>query len=437
MDSLPPRSIWMFLLLVIIVMLRFSQSALSAISEAKLSRLCDEGSKKAEKALKMLDKFTRYDNSLKLLSVFFEILTTVFIADIAISAIAQKGLTSYSILILLLVVLSVAFIIQFFGVFLPQKIASKNAQSILFSLMWIIKLSYVVAMPFERILSALSSLILKPFGYSLVSDEEDDDVTEEEIRFMVDVGSESGAIEEDEKEMIHNIFELNDTPVKDVMTHRTDVEFLWKDEDISKWEETISETNHSVYPVCGETVDDILGFVKTTHFYKLLRTSQNPQDDIQTIIKSPYLVPESIKADDLFRQMQLKKNHFAIVLDEYGGLAGIITMSDLLEEIVGDLDSDSESEEEQDIVKLDENTWRILGLTDIDTVSDALQIDLPIEEYKTFAGLILGELGAIPEDGSTAELEIYGLQIKITKIFEHRIDEAIVCKIDPAAEEDE
>ena len=124
-------------------------------------------------------------------------------------------------------------------------------------------------------------------------------------------------------------------------------------------------------------------------------------------------------------------------MDEYGGLAGIITMSDLLEEIVGDLDSDSESEEEQDIVKLDENTWRILGLTDIDTVSDALQIDLPIEEYKTFAGLILGELGAIPEDGSTAELEIYGLQIKITKIFEHRIDEAIVWKIAPAAEEDE
>ena len=167
-----------------------------------------------------------------------------------------------------------------------------------------------------------------------------------------------------------------------------------------------------------------------------MRNSGQADKDISSIIRSPYLVPESIKADDLFRQMQRQKNHFAIVLDEYGGLAGIITMSDLLEEIVGDLDNDSESEDEEEIIKLDSNTWKILGSTDIDTVSKTLEIDLPIEEYNTFAGMILGELGTIPEDGSTTEVEAYGLQIKVTKISEHRIDEAIVCKTEQPTEEE-
>ena len=117
------------------------------------------------------------------------------------------------------------------------------------------------------------------------------------------------------------------------------------------------------------------------------------------------------------------------MLDEYGGLAGIITISDLLEEIVGDLDNDSEDDEEADIVQLDANTWRIKGSVDIELVSETLGVDLPIEDYNTFAGMILAELGAVPDDGATAELEIYGLQIKVTKVKEHRIEEAIVCKI--------
>ena len=435
MDSFPSRLSITLVLVFIVFILRLAQTAFDSISEARLNRLADDGHKKAQLVLKKIDKASRICNCFRMLIVLVELIYASIITVATYEIVIQSQLQSYIMPLIIAAILVSAFIVHLFGIYVPRKIASKKSEQIVFSFLWLINLTHILCTPFERVLSGLTSLILMPFGLKNTETDEDE-VTEEEIRFMVDVGSESGAIDPDEKEMIHNIFELDDTPVKDVMTHRTDVIFLWKDDDISVWEETIAQTNHSIYPVCGETVDDILGFLKTTDFYKLLRSEGQAEKDISSIIRNPYLVPESIKADDLFRQMQRQKNHFAIVLDEYGGLAGIITMSDLLEEIVGDLDNDSESEDEEEIIKLDSNTWKILGSTEIDIVSKTLDIDLPIEEYNTFAGMILGELGTIPEDGSTAEVEAYGLQIKVTKISEHRIDEAIVCKTEQPQEEE-
>ena len=435
MDSIPVRTITSVLLILVVMVVRFAQVSVEMVSEARLNRMAEDGSKKAKVALKRMEKESRIYNCLKIISVFAEFCCAAIITVMLKDIIIEKNLYEYMYLILLGGMLALAIVFQIFCVYFPRIIASKNSEKIMFSLMWLINLSYYIITPIERALYFIASLLLMPFGVKR-NPEDDEDVTEEEIRFMVDMGSESGAIDPDEKEMIHNIFELDDTPVKDVMTHRTDVEFLWKEE-IDDWEKTISETNHSVYPICGETVDDILGIIKTTDFYKLLRNNEDGNPDVSSIIKSPYLVPETIKADDLFRKMQLKKNHFAIVLDEYGGLAGIITMSDLLEEIVGNLDSDTESVEEIEITQIDSNTWKILGSTEIEIVAQTLDIDLPIEEYKTFAGLVIGELGAIPDDGTTAELEAYGLKIKVTKIFEHRIEEVLVCKIDEPTQNDD
>lgn len=426
MDSIPARSIWIVVFIVVTVLLKFALAAIDDVSEARISKLAEEGNKKAVKALLLIDKSSRVSNSLRMLTVLLELMMAGFAAQTIAGSVKQE-LSGVMIPVGIAVL---AVLIWLLGIILPQRAASDRAEKIMFSLLPLISLSYYVCMPFERLLSALVFAVLKPFGVDSAEDG-DDDVTEEEIRFMVDVGSESGAIEQDEKEMIHNIFELNDTPVKDVMTHRTDVVFLWKEDDISVWEETVSETNHSVYPVCGETVDDIIGVIKAANLYKLLRNNDKGENDsLESIVKSPFLVPESIKADELFRQMQKNKNHFSIVLDEYGGLAGIITMSDLLEEIVGDLDNDTESEEEEEIIQLDSNTWKIRGATDIELAAETLGIDLPIEDYNTFAGMVLSELGAVPDDGATAETEAYGLQIKVTRVVEHRIDEVIVCKVE-------
>ena len=433
MDSLPPRSIWIIVFIVMTVLLKLALAAIDEVSEARLTKLCEQGNKKAKKALLLLEKTSRVSNSLRMITVLFELLAAGLLTELITDLYTVEN--RFIALILGIVILTL--IIQLLGIIFAQRVVSPRAEKIMFSLMWLINLTYIVLLPFERTMSAIVNLILKPFGVA-TQDEDEDDVTEEEIRFMVDMGSESGAIEEDEKEMIHNIFELNDTPVRDIMTHRTDVVFLWREDDISVWEETVSQTNHSIYPVCGETVDDIIGVIKSATLYKYLRNSDNEENpDITAIIKNPFLVPESIKADELFRQMQRNRTHFAIVLDEYGGLAGIISMSDLLEEIVGDLDNDSDAEEEKEITQLDSNTWKILGQTDIELVSDTLGIDLPTEDYKTLAGMILSELGAIPDDGTTAEVEAFGLQMKITRIIEHRIDEVIVCKIEPSGNDDE
>lgn len=437
MDSFPSRLLLNVILILIIALLRLAQVSVDSVSEARLNKLADSGDKKAKKALKVFDKSSRVYNCFRILIVLFELITAgVNAIWVYTTTIGNNTLLEYQLFVIIGFVLLLECILVFFGISLPQKIAMSNPEKIIFSSLGLINLVYYIALPFERLFSVLSSLILRLFGITNSGDDEEE-VTEEDIRFMVDVGSESGAIDPDEKEMIHNIFELDDTPVGDIMTHRTEVVFLWNDENIDVWENTINSTNHSIYPVCGETVDDIIGIIKATDFYKFLRNCDNSESSgLHDIIKNAYLVPESIKADDLFRQMQLSRNHFAIVLDEYGGLGGIITMSDLLEEIVGDLDNDTESYEE-DIIQLDSNTWKILGSTEIESVSKELDIDLPIEEFNTFAGMILSELGEIPDDGTTAEVEAYGLQIKVTSISEHRIEETIVCKTEQEQTEDE
>lgn len=423
-DSVPTHSVRIAAVMILTVLLKFALAAVDDVSEAKLSKLSGEGNKKAADALRLIEKAGRVSNSLRMVTVFTEMLTAAMAVQLIFDVLGNGGGW-----VLPVVLAALSLVIWIAGIIVPQRLASDRAEKMMFSLMWLINIMYYVCFPFERALSAVVNVLLKPLGVETEEDS-DDDITEEEIRYMVDAGSESGAIEQDEKEMIHNIFELNDTPVKDIMTHRTDVIFLWKEESVGEWEKTVSENEHTIYPVCGETVDDIVGTVKAADFYRYLRNNENNAGGgIDGIIMNAFLVPESIKADELFRQMQQNKSHFAVVLDEYGGLAGIITISDLLEEIVGDLDNDSEDDEEADIVQLDANTWRIKGSVDIELVSETLGVDLPIEDYNTFAGMILAELGAVPDDGATAELEIYGLQIKVTKVKEHRIEEAIVCKI--------
>ncbi|MEG2669282.1 MAG: hemolysin family protein, partial [Oscillospiraceae bacterium] len=234
--------------------------------------------------------------------------------------------------------------------------------------------------------------------------------------------------------MIHNIFELDDKPVEDIMTHRTDIDILWLNDNIEKWTEFINETNHTRYPVCGNSIDDIVGVLNSRDFYKMLLCDKEP--DLIGILRQPYFIPESIKADDLFSQMQNENTHFAIVLDEYGGFMGIVTQEDLLEEIVGELYSEyDEPEDMEEIVEIGEGAWKIQGSTELEAVSEALDIDICSDEYNTFAGMILDELGTIPEDGAVIELKVKNMEIKVTKIEEHRIEEAVVHLLEKPEDE--
>lgn len=419
MDPVPYRLFISALLIIVMMLLRYMQITADSATEARMQQIPDKKALYDSKIEWLCKSKRRIHLTFQLLNFVATAFTVinVWLCTECFSALFAK----------FLIMLLYLFLILIFGIYVPTSMAKSSPDKRALKYYPLYRALTVLFAPVIAFSSNICSLILKSFR---IYDEENDEVTENDILMMVDIGSSSGAIDPDEKEMIANIFEFDDTPARDIMTHRTDVDFLWLEDDRDIWKEQIATTNHTIYPICTDSVDDIAGIISSRDFYKMLCGSDF---DITKIIRTPLFVPESIKADDLFRRMQSNKSHFAVVLDEYGGLGGIITISDLLEEIVGNF-SDDDNVSESDITQIGTNTWQILGGCEIEAVSELLDIELPVEEYNTFGGMILGELGAIPDDGSTPTLEAYGLSIKVLSIVDHRIEKTIVAKIDPCDE---
>ena len=443
MDAVPPRQVlWVVLAAAIVLAVLTTcihQSAI-VIGDAKLKKLAEEGNKKAKRLEGLLDGHsTDFAGAMQFAGTLIMIVCGICslllfewpLTNMLILNGISKALAFVIAFIIIVLITALAYLV--FGVFVPKGYAGKHAEGIALATARISVFLTYLCMPFVALPQMISKVILRILGVR--PGENDEDVTEEEIRMMVDIGSESGVIDDDEKEMIHNIFELDDKPVEDIMTHRTDAVILWINDGADKWEEVINETNHTRYPVCGNAIDDIVGVVNSRDFYKFLLKDRD--GDLHDILRKPYFVPESLKADEMFSQMQDKNAHFAIVLDEYGGFRGIVTQEDLIEEIVGELYSEYEKpEDDLDIIKMSDDTWLIYGSADIEDVSKELDIEIPDDEYNTFAGLLLDELGTVPEDGETPELTIGRMMVNITKVSDHRIEEAVV-KLMPQPGDDE
>ena len=311
-----------------------------------------------------------------------------------------------------------------FGELVPKRVAMKKAEKLALGIAPLVTAMSKIFAPVVWLLTASTNGVLRLMGID--PNAEDEEVSEEEIRLMVDEGGQKGVIDVEEQEMINNVFEFDDLTADEFATHRTDISLLWLDETMDEWANTIHESRHSKYPVCDETVDKVVGVLDVKDFFRFMN---EPKEEIlKRAIKPAYFVPESIHADVLFRQMKKTHNFFAVVLDEYGGMTGIVTMNDLLEQIVGDLDEEPTPEEEMpDIEKIDSRTWKILGEADLEEVAETLNINLPIEEYDTFGGYIFGNYGTIPDDGSVFEINLPPLQVKVTEIKDHRIKKALVC----------
>ena len=419
LDPVPYRLLISALLLVLMLILRYLQIAADSATETRMQQIPDKESKYDSKIEWICKKKKDIHSTFQ----FINLVVTTLIVMTAWSF-AESFSSYWARFITMLIFVALMLVL---GIYIPTRIAKNSPEKPAVKSYGFYRVLVLLLFPVTAFFNGVSNLALKLLGVTLNTE---DAVTEEDILMMIDIGSTNGAIDPEEKEMIANIFEFGDTPARDIMTHRTDVDFLWIEDNVDEWGKEISESNHSVYPVCDESVDNIIGIVASKDFYKMMSSGST---DVRKIMRAPYFVPESIKADDLFRHMQKNKSHFAVVLDEYGGLGGIITISDLLEEIVGDFSDDDEIIED-DIIALEDNTWQILGSCDIDTVADELDVELPIEEYNTFGGMILGELGAIPDDGETPSLEAYGLSIKVLKIEDHRIEKATVAKIEPEPE---
>ena len=305
---------------------------------------------------------------------------------------------------------------------MPKRIAIKNYEKIAYGTVGVIRVIAIITSPFVKLLTASTNLISKIFG---VSPEDEETVTEEEIRMMVDVGEEKGTIEEEEKELINNVFEFNDKVVSEVMIHRTEIFAVDIKSNVSDILEEIDEFKYSRIPVYEETIDDIKGILYTKDIIKFLKKQKDGK--VKNIMRDAYFVSENKPIDDLFRDLQKNKKQIAIVVDEYGGTAGIITMEDIIEELVGNI-YDEYDDVELDYEKIDDNTFLINGNVSIYDLKKILEVEIPDGEYDTLSGYLIEEMGRIPLDDEKPIIETPKVTYKIEEYEDKRIIKVKACK---------
>lgn len=428
--------IWQLLLQIILIALNavFACAEIAVISfnDAKLEKLAEQGDKRAVRLSKLTSQPARFLATIQVAITLAGFLGSAFAADNfsdllteSLSGlglpIAKSTLNTISVIIITIIL---SYFTLIFGELVPKRIAMKKAESMALGISGTVSFISKLFAPIVWLLTVSTNALLRLFGIDPNS--EDDEVTEEEIRMMVDVGREKGVIDEEEKEIIQNVFEFDDTTAGEIATHRTDIALLWTDETMEQWAETIHDARHSRYPVCDESVDNVVGVLNAKDYFRL--DDKSRENVMANAVKPAYFVPEGVKADILFRRMKQRKSQFAVVLDEHGGMNGIITINDLVEQLVGELDDvEDDDKTVQEIVKTDSGTWKILGSAGLEDVARALDVTLPVDEYETFGGFVFGYLGTIPADGSRLEIDACGLHIKVLEIREHRMERALVC----------
>lgn len=421
-----------FILLFVNAIFASAEIAVISMNDNRIAKMMLEGDKRAIRLSKLTEQPSQFLSIIQIAITLAALLGGAFAAENFASRITNFLISlgvniPYSVLNSLSVVLItvlLAYITLVMGELVPKRVAMKNAERLALSLSGLLYSISKLFAPLVWLLTASTNGILRLLGID--PDAADDEVTEEDIRMMVDVGSEKGSINESEKEMIQNVFEFDNKTAEEVMTHRTEAVILWLDETEEEWDKKIIESRHSRYPVCDGSADNVIGVLHVKEYYTI--EDKRREDIMKKAVKPAYYVPETVRTDVLFQNMKKSRNHFAVVFDEYGGMSGIITMNDLLEQIVGDIDDDYLTPEEEEIKQIDNNTWRIKGSAYLDHVSKEVGVSLPDEDFDTFGGLVFGILGIIPEDGSTLELEEYGLKIIVTEIKGRRLETATVYK---------
>ncbi len=412
-----------------------AEIAVISMNDNKLAKLTASGDKKAMRLSKLTEQPSQFLSIIQVGITLAGFFGSAFAADNfsekLVSFLLSLGLNLPVSTLNTISVISITLVLSYFtlvfGELVPKRIAMKNAESLALAMSGLLYFISKVFAPIVWFLTLSTNAILRIIGIDPNSD--DDDVTEEDIRMMVDVGSEKGSININEKEMIQNVFEFDNKTAEEVMTHRTEVVILWLDENDDEWENKINANRHSRYPICDDIADNIVGILNTKDYFRLKEKSR--ENIMKEAVNNAYYVPETVRTDILFQNMKKSRNHFAVVFDEYGGMSGVITMNDLLEQIVGNLDDDYSNPQKPPLIQsIDLNTWEIKGAAPLDIVSKQIGIMLPDDDFDTFGGLVFGLLGTIPEDGSTLELEQYGLKIKITQIKGRRLETALVYLCD-------
>ena len=440
-SSILPKLLVLIVLILVNAFFAAAEIAVISLSETKLKKQAEEGDKKAKKLLALTQAPDHFLSAIQIAITLAGFLSSAFAADSfsdpLVNWLVARGVTQIPAGTLnAITVIVITIILSYFslvlGELVPKRIAMKKTEAVARMTVGTVCTVATVCRPVIWFLSKSTNGVLRLLHIDPKADEEE--VSEDEIRMMVDLGEERGTIETAEKELIENIFEFNNSTAEDVMIHRTDMVMIWAGDTPEEILNTIRQSGLSRFPVYEEDADDIVGILSTRVY--LLNTQQAHPKPLRELLYPAYFVPESVRTDVLFRDMQSKKVHLAIVVDEYGGTSGLVTMEDLLEEIVGNIYDEFDPQEEADLVQLDDNLWQVSGSCDLEQLSQALGVTFPKdEEFDTLGGLVFAQLSVIPSDGEQLELDAYGLHIKVLNFTDRRVELAQVSKLPDQEEE--
>ena len=423
------------LILVILILLNAfftaSEIAFITLNDAKIDIQAKEGNKKAKQIQKMLKTPSKFLATIQIGITLAGFLSSAFasetfaekLAPILYQVMPFIDLGIWKSISIIIITIILSFFTLVFGELVPKRLAMKNYEKIAFASIGVIRTISIITAPFVKFLTIVTNAISKLFG---VGENDEETVTEEEIKMMVTQGEESGNIKEEEKELINNVFEFNDITVSEVMRHRKDIFAV--DINISS-EELISELSKEEYrysriPVYDETIDEIKGVL---YVKDVLKNINKKTFKVKNVMKEAYFVSQNRLINEVFRELQKNKIQIAIILDEYGGTAGLVTMEDILEELVGDI-YDEYDEEENEFEKIDDNTYILSGSMTIYDVNKLLDAKIPEGDYDTISGFLQDQLGRIPEDEENPIIETNKVTYKIEEYEDKRILKIKACK---------
>ena len=432
-------NIWILLLVQVILItlnaiFACAEIAVISVNETKLDNLVEQGDKNAKKLRRLIRQPAKFLATIQVAITlsgflgsalaadnFSEPLTKWIYQDLGFTVLGEDVIKTLSVILITLVL---SYITLVFGELVPKRVAQRKSEELALQIAPAISVIAKLFAPIVWMLTVSTNGILRLMGIDPNATEET--VSEEDIRMMADAGSKKGLIDEDENELIQNVFEFDDILAGEIATHRTEVIMLWNEESDEEWYNTIRDSRHTIYPICDGSPDKVIGVLNTKDYFRM--ESRSREEVMEKAVRPAYFVPDSVTADVLFRNMKAKGTSFAVVLDEYGGMEGIVTVNDLMECLVGDLTVDEDPEEEviPVIEKLEEDVWRIRGEATVDEIEKELEIDIPEGDFDTFNGMVLSQLDEIPEEGSEFEVVFENLTINVNSVLNHQVETAVV-----------
>ncbi len=432
--------IWQLLVLVVLIgvnaFFAATEIAFISLNETKISKKVNEGDKKAKQIKKMLKDPSKFLATIQIGITLAGFLSSAFASDAFASKLAPildewfpLGINFWSSISIIIVTLILSYFSLVFGELVPKRLAMKYSDKIANLSVGFIRFLSIITAPFVKFLTLSTNSISRIFG---VSGDEEEIVTEEDIKDMIDAGEEDGTIEQEEKELINNVFEFNDKVVSEVMKHRTEVFAMDIHSDINELLDELDKNKYSRVPIYEDTIDNIKGVLYVKDLFGYIRN--NKKIRIKDLLRKAYFVSENKPINETFKELQANKVQLAIVVDEYGGTAGIVTMEDIIEELVGNI-LDEYDDEQIEYEIIDNNTFKINGNMTIYDFEKIVKIQIPEGEYDTISGYLIEQLGRIPKEKEKPIIETKDATYKIEKYKDQRIYIIKVCKNNPEIQE--